>query len=237
MGGPRDILNNGFRIAGRTVALAYVPEDLPSTENDGQPIVVTLESHLTIVPPFFLCIAEIVGGTNALADLHAYAYYANTTQLTNKWQRIRSAIANGDTLTYLPIPTVGASRIAVVVRSLSSGATSVRLELFAVSDEALDLAHLTEGEFSPIPDSGGKLSLTTAIAVRIGPLTLDRTIHFFSDRVFRARRGNSSVVATTSDFPCQAGAVYYFIPRRTSSSYLSFLADSDDCTLWYGQAL
>jgi hypothetical protein len=231
----RDVLNHGVFLGERIVAAADVPEAPPALAADGQSIVAVFTSGITVTPPFVLCIAELEGGTDPLADLHAYAYFPHNTALLSSWQRVRTAVANGDTLTYVPLPTLGASRFHVIVHNIDGAPTSVRMMFRGVSAEALDLLHLVETEFRPVNGRGGKAPIVGGASYRIGPLQLDRAYHYFGTAVAFEARGGAGIVATSNDFPLASGMVYEYTPRRVSQQYISFLAEEDMVVYW-GQA-
>lgn len=233
MGGPRDILNYGARISGKIVAS---PESAPTLDTDGYPVAITLDSGIAILPPFVLCMVDIVGGTNPLAEVHFYAYYHDATTLSSKWQRIKTAVVNNDVMTYVLMPVIGCRRFDVVVTNIEGSPTSVNLDFRGISKDTADLIHVIESELRPVSGAGAEVAVTTSAAVRIGPLAVDRTYHYFADQICFMRIGDVSVVATSTDFPIQAGPVYAYVPRTSSEQYISFLASSGDGSVWYGQA-
>lgn len=231
----RDVLNHGVFLGERIVAAADVPEAPPTVGTEGLSIVATFSSGITVTPPFVLCIAELEGGTDPLADLHAYAYFPHNTALLSSWQRVRTAVANGDVLAYVPLPTLGASRFQVIVSNIEGAPTSVRMMFRGVSAEALDLLHLVETEFRPVNGRGGSAPVLGGASYRVGPLQLDRAYHYFCTAVAFEARGGPGIVATSNDFPLAAGMVYEHTPRRATQQYISLLAEADMVIYW-GQA-
>jgi len=133
MGWPRDFLNRGVHIGGRTVAAGSVPESVPSGAGDGYPVTQTLPSNIAISPPSVLALVDLEGGSSPTATLAIYGYYPEETDLLTPWQLMEAIEVDLSTTPFVLRSVRGAERFEVIVTAITGGPTSVRLSFRAVS--------------------------------------------------------------------------------------------------------
>jgi len=93
--------------------------------------------------------------------------------------------------------------------------------------------------FRPQSGQGGRATVG-AESARIGPLTPHKEYQFFVTKLSWIAIGDSSVTATTSDFPLSTGGVYRHTPTGTDDNYIAFIEDGSASAvtgyIFYGQS-
>lgn len=220
-----EIHGGGQTLFNREVTVGALPETPPVVNTDGHSMLLEARRGGGVIPPYVLVIADIVGGVTPTVTLDAYLHFPYARYLS-KWQLIKRTVVSDDyslAVTFMLIPTMGATRIAVSLQSATGSPTTVRLHARAINDDqAFQLLEIQGGGGGSVPLSDlPPMDVTTSPAYAGLASEASRQDHKHSI-VFPAattRRFDQLLVPTANPNIFTAPAVYIHGGYNTESVF------------------
>ena len=137
--------NRYFDSQGRTLfdrdvdlGVVVLPEASPTTDADGHALGYQARPGGTAHAPYVVLMASFQAGTAPSAEFALYLYFGEARDFSQKWQLIRVASINSDIAagpSFIMLPTLGAERYDVRVRSTSGSPGHIFMHARAINDD------------------------------------------------------------------------------------------------------
>ena len=137
--------NRYFDSQGRTLfdrdvdlGVVVLPESAPTTINDGYQLGYQARPGGTAHAPYVVLMADFQAGTDPSVEFGLYLYFGEARDFTQKWQLIRVASINSNISSgpsFIMLPTLGAERYDVRVRSVTGSPEHIFMHARAINDD------------------------------------------------------------------------------------------------------
>ena len=137
--------NRYFDSQGRTLfdrdvdlGVVALPEAAPTSDSDGYALGYQARPGGTAHAPYVVLMASFQTGTSPSAEFGLYLYFGEARDFSQKWQLIRVSSINSDIASgpsFIMLPTLGAERYAVAVRSAAGSPGHIYMHARAINDD------------------------------------------------------------------------------------------------------